>query len=110
MGDTGGRPKRTKVDLAKVHLGISPKTRRVYVGVIKRPEDDKAATLEWAEKVERTEEFYSAVLQFCPPGESVTLSGGGRHYMVMVQDVTPEGPLPSKKKGRIVGLDGRPVA
>lgn len=70
------------VALEDVHIGISPQTGTVYVGTV----DDTGD--KWLKKVDASGDFFTTLLNFCNPGKTETISGGGVSYAIYIKDVT----------------------
>jgi hypothetical protein len=66
--------------LERVRIGVSPLTERVYVGTLRNDH-------EWRNKVDRTNDFLAALLEWCPAGyEREIVGSDGRVFFVTVQE------------------------
>ncbi len=73
---------KTMVALEDLHIGMSPETKEIYVGTV-TSEGDK-----WIKKINMSSEFFITLFNFCPPGTTETISGGGQTFGIHVADVT----------------------
>lgn len=71
----------TQVILEDVHIGVSVQTKNIYVGTLRDVDT-------WDKKVLRNGDFYSALLELCPPGQTITFSGAGRTFAITLAEVT----------------------
>lgn len=82
MGNNKIKQTKTMVALEDLHIGMSPATKKIYVGTVAKSGD------KWIKKIEISPEFFVTLFEFCPPGTTETISGGGQTFGIHVADVT----------------------